>query len=251
MRTKHKKEYYAVLSMACMMVAVLCSCTKGNTRQYGTTTTPATPGVPAAPTPEASSTIYLALGDSYTIGQSVDSADRFPAQTAALLNHDSVAVSAIQYIAATGWTTTNLQAAINTANPQGPFAAVTLLIGVNDQYQQRDTTGYRGRFTTLLNTAVSLAGNHKNHVFVLSIPDYGVTPFGAGYYGISEQVDAFNAINKEVTDAYGIDYIDVTIISRNDAGNAAMLAPDGLHPSGSQYAQWAAALAPVMEKRLK
>lgn len=200
---------------------------------------------------ETNPKIYLALGDSYTIGQSVDSAARFPAQTTAILNRDSTIISGIHYIAATGWTTGNLQAAIGSENLQGPFAAVTLLIGVNDQYQQRDTTNYRERFTRLLNTATSLAGNYKNHVFVVSIPDYGVTPFGANYPGTSVQIDEFNAINKEITKFYRIAYIDVTAISRNDAGDYAMIAPDGLHPSGKQYAHWATALAPVMESGLK
>ncbi len=249
MRTKHKKEYCAVLSMACMMVAVLCSCTKGNSRQYGTTTTPATPGVPAL-LPKLHQRIprawrFLHHRAICRFCRPLSGANRrtIKSRQRCCFSHTIHCGYRLDYHRPAG--------SYQYRNPQGPFAAVSLLIGVNDQFQQRDTTGYRGRFTTLLNTAVSLAGNHKNHVFVLSIPDYGVTPFGAGYYGISEQVDAFNAINKEVTDAYGIDYIDVTIISRNDAGNAAMLAPDGLHPSGSQYAQWAAALAPVMEKRLK
>lgn len=195
--------------------------------------------------------IYLALGDSYTIGQSVDSAQRFPAQAAALVNADSIHINGIQYIAASGWTTLNLQNAINIINPQGPYVAVSLLIGVNDQYQRRDTVGYRQQFLQLLTTAVRLAGYNNNHVFVLSIPDYGVTPFGQQMIGTSQQIDQFNAINKQVTDALGISYTDVTGISRNNAGNNAMLSPDGLHPSGAQYAQWAAALAPVMKKALQ
>ena len=208
------------------------------------------PDSSSSPT-ETNPSLYLALGDSYTIGQSVDSAQRYPAQTAALLNNNGFQFSGINYIAQTGWTTANLQAAIDSKNPQGPFTAVTLLIGVNDQYQQQDTTGYRVRFARLLNSAIALAGNNRQHVFVLSIPDYGVTPFGLNYPNVSGQIDAFNTINKAVTEAYHIAYIDITAISRNDAGDNTMLSPDGLHPSGKQYAQWAAALAPVMEKALK
>ncbi len=194
---------------------------------------------------------YLALGDSYTIGQSVDSVERYPAQTAALLLQLNIRFSPIQYIATTGWTTLNLIDAINTQQPHGPFDAVSLLIGVNDQYQTHDTTNYRSRFTNLLNTAVSLAGNLRSHVFVLSIPDYGVTPFGNNEKEISEQIDEFNAINKQVTLSYGISYTDVTSISRNDAGDASMIAADGLHPSGKQYAQWAQALDSAMYEVLK
>lgn len=202
-------------------------------------------------TDTAAAVSYLALGDSYTIGQSVDPALRFPAQTAALLAGQNVYFSSIQYIATTGWTTINLMDAIALQQPKGPFAAVSLLIGVNDQYQTHDTTNYRSRFTELLNTAISLAGNRRSHVFVLSIPDYGVTPFGGNDKGISEQIDEFNAINKGVTVSYGVSYTDVTTIGRNDAGDASMIAGDGLHPSGKQYAQWAQPLDSAMLKVLK
>ena len=199
----------------------------------------------------ASGKTFLALGDSYTIGQSVDSSQRFPAQTAALLLKQNIRFAPIRYIATTGWTTLNLMDAINLQQPKAPFDAVSLLIGVNDQYQTHDTTAYRSRFTGLLNTAISLVGNKKSRVFVLSIPDYGVTPFGNHDKSISEQIDEFNAINKDVTASYGISYIDVTTISRNDAGDASMIAGDGLHPSGKQYAQWAQALDSAMLKVLK
>ncbi len=207
-----------------------------------------------APSPEPtqmSSYLYLALGDSYTIGQSVDSSDRFPAQTAAMLINKGINISGIQYIATTGWTTVNLLSAIEKQNPKGPFAAVSLLIGVNDQYQLHDTTGYRLNFTRTLNKAIELAGNNTSRVFVLSIPDYGITPFGGNNKQISEQIDQFNAINKEVTLLYGISYTDVTAISRADANNSSMIAGDGLHPSGKQYAQWAQALEPEMYKALQ
>ncbi len=193
---------------------------------------------------------FLALGDSYTIGQSVDSSERFPAQAAALLLNQNITIAPITYIAATGWTTISLQNAIELQNPQGLFDIVTLLIGVNDQYQTGDTINYRSRFTDLLNTAISLAVN-KNHVFVISIPDYGVTPFASGKPGVSEQIDLFNTINKEVADSYGVNYTDVTGISRADAGDNTMLAVDGLHPSGKQYAQWIQVLEPSIYKVLK
>ena len=199
---------------------------------------------------DSSAKTFLALGDSYTIGQSVDSSQRFPAQVAALLLKQNIKVVPINYIATSGWTTTDLKSAIEVRKPQGPFDIVTLLIGVNDQYQTGDTTNYRSRFADLLNTAISLAV-FKNHVFVLSIPDYGVTPFGSGRPGVSEQIDLFNQINKEVTDSYGISYTSITEISRADVGDNTMLAGDELHPSGKQYAQWVQLLEPKIYEVLK
>ncbi len=191
---------------------------------------------------------YLALGDSYTIGQSVDSSERFPAQTAAILKHRGYNISSIDYIATTGWKTVNLQWAIEDLRTTKTYDVVTLLIGVNDQYLKRDTTDYRGHFTNLLQKAIRFAGNNKKHVFVLSIPDYGVTPFGAEVKGvnISRQIDEFNAINKSVSRLFGVNYTDITGISRYDAIDSTTIAWDDLHPSGKQYAQWASALANKM-----
>ena len=185
---------------------------------------------------------YLALGDSYTIGESVASGDRFPAQTVALLKSHGVLVADPQYIARTGWTTEDLQNAINQSTLKTKYDIVTLLIGVNDQYQGLDTGSYRTRFTQLLQKAIQLAGNQTYRVFVLSIPDYGVTPFGGGSAKISKEIDAFNAINKQVTLAYHITYIDITPISREVPNDASLTANDGLHPSGKQYKQWAGKL---------
>lgn len=200
---------------------------------------------------ETDSKIYLALGDSYTIGQSVDSSQRFPAQTVALLQKHGISISHIQYIATSGWTTLDLLSAIELQKPKGAFAAVSLLIGVNDQHQSGDTTSYRQNFIEAIKKALELADNNVSHVFVLSIPDYGVTPFGANNKEISKQIDMFNAINKNVTNSFGISYTDITDISRNDGSNPNLIAPDGLHPSGEQYAQWAQVLEPAMYKALK
>jgi lysophospholipase L1-like esterase len=190
---------------------------------------------------------WLALGDSYTIGQSVPAAERFPTQTAALLKQAGVSMGTPDYIATTGWTTTNLANAIAAQKP-AMHDVVTLLIGVNDQYQTQDTTGYRQRFSSLLATAVQLARGKKDHVFVLSIPDYSVTPFAAGSdtAQIRKEIDWFNAINKNVTDANGIAYLDITPSTRQAATNQALLAGDGLHPSGLEYSKWANRLLPLM-----
>lgn len=211
-------------------------------------TVPVTPPSPPADTTRKK---YLALGDSYTIGESVAENERFPAQTVSLLLQDSIRLGQPEYIATTGWTTINLQAAINARLPIGPYEAVTLLIGVNDQYQHMDTSGYHQRFSNLLQQAIALAGNRKERVFVLSIPDYSVTPFGGGSTTIRQQIDEFNAINKRITLANNVAYINITDISRLAATDPTLTAGDGLHPSGKQYALWAEELAPVMEKALK
>ncbi|RZK18343.1 MAG: SGNH/GDSL hydrolase family protein [Flavobacterium sp.] len=144
---------------------------------------------------------YLALGDSYTIGESVSASERFPYLTTKILSQSGLLFAEPEYIAITGWTTNNLITAINERNPKAPYDIVTLLIGVNDQYQRLDTAGYRLRFTQLLNKAIELTGNRKNRVFVLSIPDYSATPFVStnDKERVSKEIDGFNNINSQVS----------------------------------------------------
>lgn len=196
---------------------------------------------------------YLALGDSYTIGQSVAEGERFPAQTAALLATDNIFISTLQYIATTGWTTQNLINAINNVNPPSNNDIVTLLIGVNDQYQGVDTGTYRTHFIQLLNTSIALAANSRSRVFVLSIPDYSVTPFvsSSDKARVSREIDWFNAINKQVTLQNNVTYVDITLSTRQAASDTSLIAFDGLHPSGKEYKKWAAILAPLIAKALK
>ncbi len=158
-----------------------------------------------------------------------------------------------EYIATTGWTTLILLNAIASQNPQGPYDVVSLLIGVNDQYQHMDTGGYRIHFTQCLQQAIALAGNRTNHVFVLSIPDYSVTPFAqnSDTMQIRKGIDQFNSINKEITESYQISYTNITPLTREAKNDASLIAGDGLHPSGKEYAKWAALLAPEIEKVLK
>lgn len=206
--------------------------------------------------PDTSSRItynWLALGDSYTIGQSVQPTERFPAQTVSILKSDSIKFSNPIYIATTGWTTTSLINAINQQNPTDTFDLVTLLIGVNDQYQRMDTGGYRTRFTQLLIKAITLAKNNKKRVVVLSIPDYSVTPFvsASDKSRVSKEIDQFNFINKQVTLSYNVAYIDITPSTRQAATDPSLIANDGLHPSGKEYAKWAQLLAPEIKKAIK
>ncbi len=196
---------------------------------------------------------WLALGDSYTIGQSVSEQERFPAQTIALLKPGNILFTDPEYIAVTGWTTQNLLDGIEQKNPQGPFDVVSLLIGVNDQYQHLDTAGYRIRFTTCLNEAIELAGNKKEHVFVLSIPDYSVTPFAENMdtVQVRKDIDAFNAINKAITLSYNISYTEITTLTSEAKNDNTLIADDGLHPSGKEYGKWAELLAPQIKNVLQ
>ena len=197
--------------------------------------------------------LFRSLGDSYTIGQSVNTTDRFPAQTAQLLLNDSLKPGNLQYIATTGWTTANLLSAIATQNPTPTYDIVTLLIGVNDQYQGVDTATYRTHFIQCLQNAVQLAANLPSHVFVLSIPDYSATPFvpASDKARVSMEIDWFNAINKQVTLQDHIAYIDITPISRNAATDPSLTTYDNLHPSAKQYGLWSQILAPQIKNALK
>ena len=196
---------------------------------------------------------FLALGDSYTIGQSVTEVERFPAQTVQLLKAQNINVTDPVYIATTGWTTENLISAVTAENPLKDFDIVTLLIGVNDQYQNRDTTDYRVQFSELLRKSVDIAGQRKNHVFVLSIPDYSATPFvsESDKERVSRQIDEFNAINKEITLQNEVTYVDITPSTRQASVDSSLIANDNLHPSGKEYAVWANMLAPLIQKVLR
>jgi len=196
----------------------------------------------------------LCLGDSYTIGESVAENERFPIQTVELLKHDGIIFDKPIIIAKTGWTTDELAAAIKEANYTAPAegAYVTLLIGVNNQYRNRDAEEYRKQLVELLNTALNYAHGKKEHVFVLSIPDWGMTPFAEkdarGKVEIGKAIDLFNSINKEESIKAQVNYIDITPISRQVNTHPDFVAGDGLHPSGKMYAEWAKLLAAEMKK---
>ncbi len=190
----------------------------------------------------------LCLGDSYTIGERVALHEGWPARVAAMLRERGVAVDEPQIVATTGWTTEELDAGINAAQPRGPFDVVTLLIGVNNQYRGRGLAEYRTQFTALLERAVAFAGGHAGHVLVISIPDWGAMPFAEGRdrTQIAREIDAFNAANREIADSRGCRYCDVTGISREAARDASLVADDGLHPSGAMYARWTDVIASIL-----
>ena len=194
----------------------------------------------------------LALGDSYTIGESVAVVDRYPVQLVRRLrDSDRIFFDSPEIIATTGWTTGDLLDAIPTSKPAGPYAAVTLLIGVNNQYQGRSLSEYREQLTTLLQQAIALAGNRASHVLVLSIPDYSVTPFGrsaADPPRIAAQIDAFNIVGRQVTAAHGAAWLDITTESRKAEDDLSLVAVDGLHFSGKEYENWVQLMEPVIKR---
>jgi lysophospholipase L1-like esterase len=189
---------------------------------------------------------YLALGDSYTIGEAVSAAESFPYQLKETLVKQGHPVESIQIIAQTGWTTDELQSAIDVATLSPPYDLVTLLIGVNNQYRGYSVVNYCVEFEQLLRQAIVFAGADTERVRVLSIPDWGVTPFaqkeGRVADKVAKEIDAFNAAAKEISERLGVIFIDNTPHSRLAATDATLLAPDGLHPSGKMYAHWVQSL---------
>lgn len=195
---------------------------------------------------------YLALGDSYTIGESVDESERWPMQLANSLEREGYSTE-VTIIARTGWTTDELWAGIQARTIEPPYDLVSLLIGVNNQYRGRDIEEYREQFVFLLNKSIEYAGGDANRVIVLSIPDWGVTPFAGSRDAIqiAMEIDQFNAVNREETKKAGAHYVDITPVSREAVGDPSLIAGDGLHPSGSMYAEWAKLALPVVLDVLK
>ncbi len=196
---------------------------------------------------------FLALGDSYTIGQSVAADERFPVQAVQDLKNLHFSFSDPDIIATTGWTTTNLINALNNYPPQHNYSCVTLLIGVNNQYQGKSIDDYKIEFTELIKRSILYAGNIPHHVFVLSIPDYSVTPFakGSDTAKIVQEIDEFNVANKLISLNAGVHYIDITPISRDAKSDGSLVAADGLHPSGLQYKKWCELLVPSIESEIR
>jgi lysophospholipase L1-like esterase len=196
---------------------------------------------------------FLALGDSYTIGEAVAPEERWPVLLAALLRAEGLDVDEPVIIARTGWTTDELNAGIDQAAPEGTYDLVSLLIGVNNQYRRRSLDQYRQQFVGLLERAIAFAGGDASRVLVLSIPDWGVTPFAGGQdrQRIAGDIDRFNLANQEEAARLGARYIDVTPSSRQAASDRSLLASDGLHPSGRMYAQWAALALPAALEALQ
>jgi lysophospholipase L1-like esterase len=246
---------HKLLALIIVGFCFFISCKKGETK-------PAQPPVVIVPVDttvqplqtDTTTKYFLALGDSYTIGQSVEDSLRFPVQTAKILRQKSVLFYNPEIIATTGWTTGNLIDRLNSSpSLRSSYDIVTLLIGVNNQYQGKSQSQYNTEFTFLLNKAIQLAGNKKNRVVVLSIPDYSVTPFAAAAdkTKIAAEIDAFNAINYQIASSVGVNYLNITGYTRLASNDPSLIAYDGLHPSGKEYKVWADTLAPMIQRALR
>ncbi|GLQ48108.1 lysophospholipase [Dyella lipolytica] len=194
---------------------------------------------------------YLALGDSYTIGEDVPAHARWPVQLVDKLRKHGVAIDDPRIVAVTGWTTDELSAGIDQAKLAPDYDLVTLLIGVNNQYRGRSAGEYREQFHNLLLRAIALAGNRPGRVVVVSIPDWGVTPFGHAsgrdVAKITHELDVFNAIGRDEAVRAGAHFVNITSISRTHPW---FVANDGLHPSAAQYTLWTNAIEPVVRTAL-
>lgn len=196
---------------------------------------------------------YLALGDSYTIGESVPTTQNFPNQVVTLLRNEKIPFEDPTIIATTGWTTDELADQLTKVRLRVPYRFVTLLIGVNNQYRGRSLAEYKKEFTALLEQAIGYAGGKTNHVIVLSIPDWGVTPFAEGRdrNKIAKEIDAFNAANEAISKQYKVHYINITPFTREAATDHTLVAEDSLHPSAKDYARWAEKVKEIMVKEIK
>lgn len=188
---------------------------------------------------------YLALGDSYTVGEQVEENDNLPNQVYSLMKKKVPLFQKPRIIAKTGWTTDELETGIVVANKVDPlhpnFDFVSLLIGVNNQYRNRTVENYIQEFEELLKKAIYLAGNNAEKVVVVSIPDWGITPFAKDRdrSKIAKEIDVYNIANKYIAQRYSVHYIDITSWTREAANNNSLLAADGLHPSAKEYKRWA------------
>jgi lysophospholipase L1-like esterase len=194
---------------------------------------------------------YLALGDSYTIGESLPLEDNFPHQTVALLRKKGISITAPEIVAKTGWTTDELMDAITKRSLKSSYDYVSLLIGVNNQYRGRDIVIYQKEFEQLLQQAIQFAGGNPEHVYVLSIPDWGATPFAEGRdrAKITSEIDQFNVANLKIAQQYKVHYIEITAGTREAKQDLSLVAEDKLHPSKKEYARWADKLSRAIEQR--
>lgn len=211
---------------------------------------------PPPPPAEPEQIDILALGDSYTKGESVTPAKNFPNQLRDSLLAAGRKVTGVRIIAQTGWRTDQLKSAIAQATElnDSVFSIVTLCIGVNNQYQNGNFNTYKTEFEQLLQTAIARAGGRKERVFVISIPDWAYTPYGQSYPGgptqISLEIDEYNDANYSIAQQYQVNYVNITGISRQGISQPDLVASDGLHPSARQYTEWVHLLMPVVQNKL-
>lgn len=195
---------------------------------------------------------YLALGDSYTIGESVTESERWPIQLGTVLQSKGFNISETDIIATTGWTTAELMDGIKTASPHSEYGLVSLLIGVNNQYRGYDFEIYETELIELVDKAIGFAGGDTSKVFMVSIPNYGVTPFGQsrGENRIRQELLEYDAYANTIAKQYGIPFLNITPISEKAKMDPSYIAEDQLHPSGKMYSEWVELMIPTVEKLL-
>ena len=193
----------------------------------------------------------LALGDSYTIGQSVEIDGRWPHQFIAQVRALGFDADDPDYIATTGWTSRRLIQGMNSMiDKEKDYNLVSILIGVNNQYQGIDITSYEPDLRNIIDRALEIVNQDRSRLFILSIPDYAYTPFGGGSELISVEIDEYNHIKKRVAAEYQLAFVDITPISRRGLSDPALVASDGLHPSEVQYGQWVKEIVPRLQSKL-
>lgn len=220
------------------------------------TTTPPVVNPPTTNPPISSSVNYLALGDSYTIGQSVCETCRFPEQLKASLNAMYSSTISLKIIATTGWTTSNLLSAIESQKPESNYDLVTLLIGVNNQYQHKSFSVYEKEFPELVSKAIMLAKGDRKNVVVISIPDYAYTPYGQSLFGqqsttISAEIDQYNSFAENYCNNNQVAFVSITDITRMGLSNPNLVASDGLHPSQTAYKMFVDRMMPKVKIALQ
>jgi len=193
---------------------------------------------------------FLALGDSYTIGQSVEVNQRWPVQFLKELKATTNVIDTLQIIAQTGWRVDQLKEAMNSSDLEPPYGIVSLLIGVNNQYQGQNANDFRPEFIEILEKSLKLVENRTERLFVISIPDWGASPYGFGFdrAKVSKEINEFNSVVKEESEKRGLRYFNITTISRRALTDRTLIASDGLHPSGKMYKLWVDKMIPIISK---
>ena len=193
---------------------------------------------------------FLALGDSYTIGQSVEVNERWPVQFLKELKATTNVIDTLQIIAQTGWRVDQLKEAMNSSDLESPYGIVSLLIGVNNQYQGQNANDFRPEFIEILEKSLKLVENRTERLFVISIPDWGASPYGFGFdrAKVSKEINEFNSVVKEESEKRGLRYFNITTISRRALIDRTLIASDGLHPSGKMYKLWVDKMIPIISK---
>ena len=250
-----KSEFKQIVTI--ILSVFLLSCNSDENAPAPVTTTPPVVDPPVTPKPPIATSInYLALGDSYTIGQSVCTTCRFPEQLKASLTAMYSSTISLKIIATTGWKTADLLSAIESQKPESNYDLVTLLIGVNNQYQHKNFSLYEKQFPELVNKAIMLAKGDRKNVVVISIPDYAYTPYGKSLAGdqsnkISAEITQYNNFAENYCNNNQVAFVSITEITREGLNNPSLVASDGLHPSENAYKMFVDKMMPKIRTALQ